>query len=121
MQLESTKKNESQKQEWVYIPAPGRLDAFNFEIAKSEIEEAATKSKQIALDVSGAQFISIPMIKFIHSIARELVKRGGRMALVGPTEKLKRQIRIFASLDPLTIMSHDGWAKLVNTDKEGRA
>ena len=109
------------KSDWVYIPAPGRLDAFNFDLAKTEIEQAAGKSKQLAIDVSGAQFVSIPMIKFIDSLARELVKKGGRLAVVGATEKLKRQIAIFASHDPLIFISADGWEKLVNTSIEGRA
>ena len=109
------------KLDWVYIPAPGRLDAFNFDHAKSELEQIASEQKQIAIDVSGAHFVSIPMIKFIHSLATDLARKGGRLALVGPSEKLKRQIHIFASLDPLMLFSQDSWEKLVNTALEGRA
>ena len=116
MSIEIHKKND-----WIYIPAPGRMDAFNFEISKSEIEQAAGQARQLALDVSGAHFISIPMIKFIDSLAREMVRRGGRLALIGPTEKLKRQFRIFASLDPITLMTQDNWERLVNTSLEGNA
>lgn len=116
MSIEIHKKND-----WIYIPAPGRMDAFNFEIAKTEIEQAAGQARQLALDVSGAHFISIPMIKFIDSLAREMVRRGGRLALIGPTEKLKRQFRIFASLDPITLMTQDNWERLVNTSLEGNA
>jgi anti-anti-sigma factor len=86
-----------QKNDWVYVPAPGRLDAFNFEAAKKELEDVARRTKQIAIDVSTVHFVSIPMIKFIHSLASEVARKGGRLALVGPTEKLKRQIHIFAS------------------------
>lgn len=110
-----------QKSDWVYVPAPGRLDAFNFDTAKRELEHAASQARQIAIDVSGAHFVSIPMIKFIHSLASEMVRRGGRLALVGTTEKLKRQIHIFASLDPFVLYSQDNWDKLVNTSLEGHA
>jgi anti-anti-sigma regulatory factor len=101
----------TQKNGWSYLPAPGRLDAFNFELTKTEIEQIAAQSQQIAIDVSGAHFVSIPMIKFLDSLAREMVRKGGRLALVGPTEKLKRQISIFASLDPLTVFTQDDWGK----------
>lgn len=109
------------KNEWVYVPAPGRLDAFNFELTKKELERVASESKQIALDVSSAHFVSIPMIKFIHSLANEMLRRGGCFALVGSSEKLKRQIHIFASLDPLVIYTQDDWNQLVNTGVEGHA
>ncbi|MEQ1665126.1 MAG: hypothetical protein ABL927_07095 [Bdellovibrionales bacterium] len=47
--------------------------------------------------------------------------RGGRLALVGPSEKLKRQIHIFASIESLTFFSQDRWDKLVNTSVQGNA
>lgn len=109
MSLEVVKKNE-----WTYVPAPGRLDAFNFELTKSELEALAAEAKQIAIDVSTAHFVSIPMIKFIDSLARDMVRRGGRLALVGPTEKLKRRFDTFASLDPLTLYSRARWQQLID-------
>lgn len=105
-----------QKKNWFYVPAPGRLDAFNFELTKTELEALAAEAKQIAIDVSSAHFVSIPMIKFIDSLARDLVRRGGRLALVGPTEKLKRRINTFASLDPLTVYSSVKWQKMVEAE-----
>ncbi|OFZ12070.1 MAG: hypothetical protein A2Z20_07535 [Bdellovibrionales bacterium RBG_16_40_8] len=110
-----------QKGEWCYVPAPGRLDAFNFELTKSELERVAKDVSQIAIDVSGAHFISIPMIRFIHSLAGDLVRKGGRLALVGSSEKLKRQIHIFASLDKLVLFSNDNWEEMTNTSIEGHA
>ncbi len=104
-----------EKKDWSYVPAPGRLDAFNFDLTKSELEALAAKAKQIAIDVSSAHFVSIPMIKFIDSLARDMVRRGGRLALVGPTEKLKRRIDTFASLDPLTLYSRANWNALVDS------
>lgn len=110
-----------QKRDWIYIPAPGRWDAFNFETSKTEIEQIATEYSQIAIDVTDAHFISIPMIKFIHSLAQEITRKGGRFALVGTTEKLKRQFHIFASLEPFSLYSQDNWEKYINTSAQGRA
>ncbi len=106
------------KKDWTYVPAPGRLDAFNFELTKSELEALAAEAKQIAIDVSSAHFVSIPMIKFIDSLARDMVRRGGRLALVGPTEKLKRRFDTFASLDPLTLYSRDRWQQLLTAQEQ---
>lgn len=109
------------KNDWLYIPAPGRLDAFNFENTRLELLQVAEFEKQIAIDVSGAHFVSIQMIKFIHTLAKDMSTRGGRLALVGPSEKLKRQIHIFASIESLTFFSQDRWDKLVNTSVQGNA
>jgi anti-anti-sigma regulatory factor len=92
-----------QKGDWVFIPAPSRLDSFNFESTKKDFEQIAAMANKIAIDVSTAHFISIPMIKFMHALAQDLAQKGGQVALVGPTEKLKRQIHIFASLEPFTL------------------
>ncbi len=110
-----------EKNDWLYIPAPGRLDAFNFEVTKKEIDELCSRCTQIAFDVAGAQFVSIPMIKYLHALALDLTRKGGRLALVGTTEKLKRQISIFASTDPIMFLSTDSWEKMANTSLKGNA
>lgn len=110
-----------EKNDWLYIPAPGRLDAFNFDQTKQFIEEVRPRTKQIAFDVREAHFVSLPMIKYLHGLALELSRAGGRLALVGTTEKLKRQISIYASTDPFVFMTNDSWQKLVNTNIEGQA
>lgn len=110
-----------QKKDWIYISAPGRWDAFNFNESKAEIENLANRHRQLAINVAEVQFISIPMIKLIHSIATSVSQKGGRLALVGATERMKRQFHIFASLDPLKLYSLDGWDKLVNVSLEGNA
>ncbi len=111
----------SEKNEWLYVPAPGRLDSFNFEATKKDLDDLCQRSSQIAFDVAGAHFVSIPMIKYLHSLALDLAKKGGRLALVGTTEKLKRQIGIFADTDPIMFISSDNWEKLTNTNLKGNA
>jgi anti-anti-sigma regulatory factor len=111
----------AEKNEWLYIPAPGRLDSFNFDVTKTDLDQLVARCNQVAIDVSGAQFISIPMIKYLHGLAVGLAERGGRLALVGPSEKFKRQIGIFASPDPFVFLSADNWDRLVNTSAVGKA
>jgi anti-anti-sigma regulatory factor len=98
-------------QDWVYVPAPGRMDSFNFETTKRNLESLCQQTKRVALDVSAAHFVNIPMIRFLHEMAKDLNRAGGRLALVGPSEKLKRQFCIFASLDQVEVFSQEAWNK----------
>lgn len=105
--------------DWNYLLAPGRVDAFNFAEAKAELVSAATGAKQIAYDVSGLQFMCLPMIKLLYKTAVDLGQRGGRLALIGSTEKLKRQFLIYASLDPFLCLTVDGWSELAPQSGQG--
>src|SRR5690348_6443539 len=85
-------------EDWVVILITDRLDAFNCEalteLAKTLLERGQFK---MAFDLAQTEFISIPGIKFLASLADEVVQRGGDFALLGPSEKIKRQIHIFAT------------------------
>ena len=107
--------------DWLCTSAPGRWDAFNFDQTKKSIESMSVKTTKLAIDMSGIQFVNLPAIKFIHAIALDMRRKGGQLVLIGATEKLKKQIRIFASLDPLQFYSRDHWNKYINTDIEGNA
>ncbi len=91
------------------MTAPGRIDAFNFAEAKAELVSAVADVNQVAYDVSGLQFMSLPMIQLLYKTAVELGQRGGRFALVGASEKIKRQFLIYASLDPFVCVTVDGF------------
>ena len=98
--------------DWVLVDLGQRLDSFSHNEFKAELEKLikGLPSGQVAFDLSDVQFLSMPSIQLITSIAAELDSRGGQMALVGTPEKLKRQIDIFASLDHLSLYrSHRDW------------
>ncbi len=97
---------------WSYLTAPGRIDAFNFAEAKAELVSAVADVNQVAYDVSGLQFMSLPMIQLLYKTAFELGQRGGRFALVGASEKIKRQFLIYASLDPFVCVTVDGFKEI---------
>jgi hypothetical protein len=61
------------------------------------------------------------MIQYLHKVAVGLHKKGGALVIIGASEKLKKQIRIFASWDHLQFYSSDSWGKFVNTSVEGNA
>ncbi len=101
--------------EWIYITPRARIDAFNFPESKAELISAASTVKQIAYDMSGLQFMCLPMIQLLYKTAKELGQRGGRLALIGSNEKMKRQFLIYASLDPFLCISIEEWKAMEPT------
>lgn len=78
-----------------------RLDTFNYELTKREISgKIQLGPKQVAVNLKQTRFLSLPVIKLLSEMAEDLSNTGGQMALVTPSEKLKRQFRIYASLSP---------------------
>lgn len=94
----------SAKEKGILISILSRVDAFNFEQATQEIYSAIPSQKKVAaIDLSHTKFLSFKSIQFLHRLATELKNEGGFLALVGPSEKLKRQIDIYASLEPFYV------------------
>lgn len=81
-----------------------RVDSFSLDEFKTTIETHAAKRPAIlTLDMAGTKFLSIPCIKLIAFWAEQMRAQGGRLVLLGPTEKLKRQIGIYGSLEQLMV------------------
>lgn len=104
MQLEIT-----QTQEWELLKFPGRIDALNFGDFAQALDLQVQRDKALALDLRQVQFLNIHAIRYIHHVAEEIVQKGARLALVGPTEKMKRQFSLFASLKPFRVFSSSEW------------
>jgi len=107
--------------DWICVSAPGRWDAFNFVDSKTSIDSIVASTNKLAINMSGIQFVNLPMIQYLYKVAVTLRNKGGAMVIIGASEKLKKQIRIFASWDHLQFYSADGWEKFVNTNQEGHA
>lgn len=100
----------SMKNNWAYAAFPERIDAFNFQELKQALCDISRGSKLVAFDFSVTRFVSLPAIKHLHVLASDIVKSGGRVVLLAPTEKIKRQIDIFASIEPMTVFpTIDSW------------
>lgn len=89
---------------WALISLEERVDSFNYERVKTEIEALIAAGRtQVAVDLGRAKFLSVPSIKYLSTLADLLRSQGGQLALLCPSEKLKRQIDIYASLDKMRL------------------
>ncbi|MCB0385430.1 MAG: STAS domain-containing protein [Bdellovibrionales bacterium] len=89
---------------WTVIAVVDRVDSFNFDDLKSQLEKLLGRGEMhLVLDLEQAQFLSLPCIKYFAEVAGRLISGGGQFALLSPSEKLKRQINIFASLDEMKL------------------
>ncbi len=93
------------EKDWVVVAISGRIDSFNQDSFCGQLTKLVAEGKRrVAIDLSRAKFLSLPSIKWLTSLAFELKKKGGDLALVAASEKLKRQIDIYATLDPIQIL-----------------
>ena len=106
----------SKNKSWIIFSIDDRLDAFNHTQFKKEMDKVLqNKPANVALQLTNTQFLSLPTIKYFSGIAEELSQRGGKFALVGTPEKIKRQIDIFASLKPMLVFrSQEDWEDFNN-------
>lgn len=90
--------------DWIIHKMGERVDSFNQGEFKAQMEQVLEKgAKKVALDLQHTSFLSFPCIRLIVAWATELNKQGGQMMLIAPSEKLKRQIFIYGSLDHLIV------------------
>ena len=90
---------------WDLIDVNGSIDSFNFSLFEIDLRGLATKSgKHIAISFSRAKFVSLPAIKLIGNVAVDIQQVGGQMAILGASEKLKKQIHIYSSLEPMRVL-----------------
>jgi anti-anti-sigma factor len=94
-----------QKGKWLLLELEGRVDSSNSERLRSKIEAARAEGHRFfILDLQRTIFLGLPFIKFLTSLGVELRKAQGELALVRLSEKLKRQIYIFGTLDSIRIV-----------------
>lgn len=81
-----------------------RVDSFSLNEFKNLVEaQIERRPNTLTLDLVGTHFLSIPCIKLIAYWADRMQEQGGKLILLGVTEKLKRQIGIFGCLDHLIV------------------
>lgn len=105
---------------WATLKLEEKIDAFNFPAVKSKVDGLVGEGiDYLAIDVSSVRFMSLPCIKFLAGVGVLLAERGGRLALVGLSEKLKRHMEIYATLDSIMVFrSQDEWRKEQPTSSE---
>jgi anti-anti-sigma regulatory factor len=94
-----------EKNGWWIQPLGERVDCFNQSSFKGDLEQKIESGNtKIALDLTQTRFLSFLAIKMLAKWADMLKERGGLLMLIGPSEKLKRQIGIYASLENMLVM-----------------
>lgn len=93
-----------EKDGWFIHRMGERIDSFNQNEFNAKIEQAYGQGhRKIALDLQHTKFLSLPSIKMIVDWGERLRAGSGEMLLIAPSEKLKRQIGIFGSMDQLVV------------------
>lgn len=88
---------------WKAFAISGRIDAFADRQVIQSIQEAVSETDRVALDLSGTDFLSLPMLTFLTQLNQKLGQKGGRLALLHPSHNVRRQIEIFIGLRVLEI------------------
>lgn len=102
---------------WSVISVGDRVDSVNFRKLQSQIDHLLQKRElYLVIDLRQAIFLSLPSIKYLAVVADQIGKLGGSLALLAPSEKIKRQIHIYASLEEMKLFR--SWADLERTDGE---
>lgn len=84
--------------DWVVVSVENRMDSFNYKVITDAVDQAVQSGqKKLALNLSRAEFLSLPSIKYFSDLAKQLDKAGGQLAFCAPSEKIKRQVYIFTS------------------------
>ncbi len=98
------------------LDLPERVDSFNFEGFVAEIETRLASAKEpVTLNMNDTRFISLPFIKKLAQMAHNERSAGRVLRLLNPSEKVKKQIGIFADLNLFEIErrpSMRGWPEL---------
>jgi anti-anti-sigma factor len=105
MEMERENWQIKSERDWVIVAISGRIDSFNQSHFYGQVKDLVNQGKRrVAIDLTHAKFLSLPSIKWLCSLALELKDQGGQVALLSASEKLKRQIDIYASLEPLQVL-----------------
>lgn len=95
--------------EWTVVDINDRVDSFNHNSFKRKLDHVLeSHADSVAFNLEPTQFLSLPSIKAMGEIAKAVRQNGGRAVLLAPSEKLKRQIDIYASLDDLEVVRDPG-------------
>lgn len=85
---------------WIGILLKGRVDAFNDKRLMDSVEHLVRQNPRarLAVDLSGAEFLSLQMMRFLAGLRRELLLQNGDVVLIHPSHPVRRQIEIFLGI-----------------------
>jgi len=91
--------------DWVFLEMPERLESQRHAIFREQVGRYMSEGRTyLAIDFSRARFINLPSIKFLTEIGEQLKAKGGALAIMAASEKIKRQFDVYGSLDQLKVI-----------------
>lgn len=104
-QQESGRGQTQESSAWKIIAVKPRIDSFHQNALMDEIRALlASGNKLIALNLRQNRFLSLPVIHFCNTCAKDLANNGGQLVLIGCPEKAKRHFEIYGSLDDIRLV-----------------
>ena len=101
--------------EWTVVTIHDRLDSFNADGLISQVDALLASNKPyLILNLETTSFMSIPFIKKMSFWAKALKRKNLPLVLLKPSEKLARQIDIFASLKDLNVIRSESELPVVD-------
>jgi anti-anti-sigma factor len=85
----------------------GRLDIAGAEVVALPLATLAGSKSDLVIDMAGVTFIASIGLRHLVSAAQKIVRRGGRVVLLNPTESVAEVVTTSGLTDLLTI-EHDG-------------
>lgn len=89
---------------WIVVNLGERVDAFNFAETTSFLDSLIAPGSLVTLDVKQTRFLSLATFKYLSALSWKLDECGGRLAVLGATEKLKHQMALFSSIEKMLIV-----------------
>lgn len=82
---------------WTICHLEGRIDAFCDQFVTDNLKAELTEKKYLAVELSGADFLSLNMIRSLVSLKVQAVEAGGDLILLSPTSGVRRHLEIYAN------------------------
>lgn len=109
-------KREDQNTKNLHVLLPERVDTFNLKLVLDEVRDNLGRSNsELTVNLSQTRFLNLPFIKSLAEMAQSAQQDGKSLVLLNASEKVKKQIGIFSSLEVFQIkraVSKSGWPVL---------
>jgi anti-anti-sigma factor len=112
---------ESLMAEWVTVPVLSRVDAFSHRSLQESIEEFRRKGcHHFILDFTSSRFISVQSIRYCVETANSLYAAGGKLVLLGCSERIKKHFEVYGSLKHIQVARNEAELKKLGLSLEKR-
>lgn len=89
---------------WGIFEVEGNVDSVHTKIFADTFAEymgSADKCKNLILDLTKAEFLSIGVIRYVNQVSTNLEESMGRLVIMGANDRIRRHFDIFVGLKNL--------------------